>query len=223
MDIMKFEAQRMLTCIVLLLILTDFASSHTVITYPGWRENVLKSSGTVEDTNGLGVGLSEKSNGTKELLYPYGQEWIYPCGGAPTSTNRTKWPIKGGAFAFQPGWFPGHKTAFIYVNIGLGTQPPNISQVLVPPFQLVGPTADPYPGTFCLMHIGVPETLGVKKGDNATLQLIETAGHGAALYNVSIFPGGGGMGEGRYEGAMLRTSLDSASTSRSLIRTRLKK
>ena len=41
----------------------------------------------------------------------------------PTSTNRTKWPVTGGAVGFQPGWFSGHKTALLYVNLGLGTEP----------------------------------------------------------------------------------------------------
>lgn len=52
------------------------AKGHTVIVYPGWRENNLHSNGTVDETNGAGVAI--RSN-TSELLYPYGMQWIYPC------------------------------------------------------------------------------------------------------------------------------------------------
>lgn len=32
---------------------------------------------------------------------------MYPCGGMPMSTNRSLWPVSGGALAIQPGWFTG--------------------------------------------------------------------------------------------------------------------
>jgi hypothetical protein len=104
----------------------------------------------------------------------------------PTSTNRTKWPVQGGAISLQPGWFPGHKTAFIYFNLGLGAIPPNMSDPMLPPFQIVGPTSNPYPGTFCLPQVPLPANITVNVGDLATIQVIETAIHGAALYNVGI-------------------------------------
>ena len=106
-----------------------------------------------------------------------------PGGGMPTSTNRTLWPVKGGAVAVQPGWFSGHATAFIYINMGFGTIPPNMSNPLVPAFQIIGPTRDPYPGSFCLPQVPLPVNASVKIGDNATIQVIETAVHGASLYN----------------------------------------
>lgn len=102
----------------------------------------------------------------------------------PTSTNRTKWPIGGGAVSFQPGWFPGHSSAFIYINMGLGTVPPNMSHPVVKPFAISGPTNEPYPGTVCLPQVPLPADVDVKIGDHATIQVIETAQHGAALYNV---------------------------------------
>ena len=102
----------------------------------------------------------------------------------PLSTNRTKWPVNGGAVGVQPGWFQGHKTAFFYVNLGLGTMPPNMSHPMVPAFQIVGPTANPYPGSFCLPQVPLPANITVNVGDNATIQVVETAVHGAALYNV---------------------------------------
>lgn len=102
----------------------------------------------------------------------------------PISQNRTKWPVSGGAVAVQPGWFPGHQTALIYVNIGLGAVPENMSHPVVPPFQITGPTNNPYPGTFCLPQVPLPANVSMKVGDKATIQVVEVAKHGAALYNV---------------------------------------
>lgn len=99
------------------------------------------------------------------------------------SQNRTKWPIKGGAVAWQPGWFSGHQTAYIYINMGFGNVPLNYSNVMYSGLQIVGPTNLPYPGTFCLPQLPLPANHTVQVGDNATIQLIETAVHGAALYN----------------------------------------
>lgn len=130
----------------------------------------------------------------------------------PTSNNRTKWPINGGAIALQPGWFQGHATAFFYMNLGFGTNgpdngPPNMSFPMLPVFQIQGPDAFPYPGTFCLPQVPLPKWNGtVNVGDNATIQIVETAIHGAALYTVSLCPhrihpvvlrsGGNGSGRG---------------------------
>lgn len=104
----------------------------------------------------------------------------------PTSTNRTLWPINGGAVAVQPGWNTGHKTAFFYINLGFDTVPINMSNPMVPPFQIVGPSKDTYPATFCLPQVPLPVNASVKVGDNATIQVIETGIHGGALYNVCI-------------------------------------
>ncbi|KAL2117698.1 hypothetical protein VTJ04DRAFT_7358 [Mycothermus thermophilus] len=147
------------------------ASAHTVITYPGWRGNNL---------------ITNES-------FPYGMQWMYPCGGMPTTKNRTYWPTTGGALAFQPGWFSGHQTAMIYVNIGFGNEgpadnpdlqgPPNMSHPLIPPFQILGPTKNPYPGTVCLPQVPMAADVHPKPGDLATIQLVELAVHGAALYS----------------------------------------
>ncbi|KAJ5512480.1 hypothetical protein N7463_002032 [Penicillium fimorum] len=165
---------------VLLLLCLGLAQAHTVITYPGYRGNNLYTNGTIAQANGLGVGYDAK-NGS--LIYPYGMQWIYPCGGMGRSTNRTKWPVSGGALAFQPGWFPGHGTALIYVNLGFGEIPDNMSHSVVPPFQLVGPTNNPYPGTVCLPQVPLPVNVTVSPGDYATIQVVEVAKHGASLYN----------------------------------------
>jgi hypothetical protein len=92
----------------------------------------------------------------------------------------------------QPGWFAGHAESTIYINLGLGTDGPDggpefMSAQLNPPFQIQGPSDNPYPGTFCLPQISVPAAMGVKVGDQATIQVIETLPSGAALYNVSPF------------------------------------
>ncbi|KAK4144946.1 uncharacterized protein C8A04DRAFT_10975 [Dichotomopilus funicola] len=164
----------MLSSTLLTVASAALASAHTVITYPGWRGNSLITNST----------------------FPYGMQWMYPCGGMPTTTNRTFWPTTGGAIAFQPGWFSGHATAFIYINLGYGNEgpefapglhgPPNMSHPMVPPFQIIGPTKNPYPGTVCLPQVALPADAGdfnIKAGDNATIQVVETALHGAALYS----------------------------------------
>ncbi len=105
----------------------------------------------------------------------------------PTSQNRTKWPIGGGAVSIQPGWFPGHALAFFYINMGYGNEPLNYSHVMLPVFQIVGPSNSQYPGSFCLPQVPLPANYTPQIGDNATIQIIETAQHGGALYNVSLF------------------------------------
>lgn len=107
-------------------------------------------------------------------------------GGMPTSTNRTKWPIGGGAISLQPGWFPGHSLALFYINMGFGNEPLNYSHSMLPVFQITGPSNVQYNGSFCLPQVPLPANYTPKVGDNATIQVIETAQHGAALYNVSF-------------------------------------
>lgn len=106
--------------------------------------------------------------------------------------NRTYWPTTGGALAFQPGWFQGHQTAFLYVNIGVGSEGPdggplNMSNPMVSPFQLLGPSNGPYPGTVCLPKVSLPTNWTMSPGDNATIQIVEIAAHGAALFSVCFF------------------------------------
>jgi hypothetical protein len=151
---------------ILALATSALVQAHTVITYPGWRGDNLITNDT----------------------FPYGMQWMYPCGGMPTTTNRTLWPLKGGAIAIQPGWFQGHATAFFYINLGFGTDgpgggPKNMSFPMTNVFQIVGPDKNPYPGTFCLPQVPLPANTTVNVGDNATIQVVETALHGAALYS----------------------------------------
>lgn len=103
----------------------------------------------------------------------------------PLTTNRTKWPVRGGAIAFEPGWFQGHATAFMYVNLGEGTVPQNFSLSMIPAFQMNGPSREQYEGSLCFPQVPLPANFTAKVGNNATIQIIETAVHGAALYSVS--------------------------------------
>jgi hypothetical protein len=106
-------------------------------------------------------------------------------GGMPMSTNRTLWPIKGGAIAIQPGWFPGHSSAQFYFNMGYGNEPLNYSHAITN-FAITGPSNVQYEGTFCMPQVPLPTGYEPKVGDNATIQVIELAQHGASLFNVSI-------------------------------------
>ncbi|MCJ1258071.1 hypothetical protein MMC24_005901 [Lignoscripta atroalba] len=101
----------------------------------------------------------------------------------PSTTNRTKWPVTGGAIAFQPGWFPGHSTAFMYINLGEGTIPQNMSLPMLPVFEITGPSKDPFPGGVCFPQVPLPANFTARVGDNATIQIVETAIHGAALFS----------------------------------------
>lgn len=74
----------------------------------------------------------------------------------------------------------------MYVNLGDGSMPQNFSLPMVPVFQITGPTKQPYPGTICLPQVPLPANYSAVLGGNATIQVVETAVHGAALYNVSF-------------------------------------
>ncbi|KAL0769062.1 hypothetical protein CaCOL14_008370 [Colletotrichum acutatum] len=138
------------------------AHGHTVLSYPGWRGNTFITNET----------------------YPFGMQWTYPCGGLGVTQNRTYWPISGGALAVQPGWNSGHKMALMYINLGLGESPKNYSMVMVPRFQLTGPSNQEYEGTFCLPKVPLPAGVTPKEGDLASIQVVEAAQHGAALFSV---------------------------------------
>jgi hypothetical protein len=59
-----------------------------------------------------------------------------------------------------------------------------MSNPMVPPFQLLGPSNGPYPGTVCLPQVPLPAGWVMNEGDNATIQIVEIAAHGAALFSV---------------------------------------
>ena len=107
----------------------------------------------------------------------------------PISNNRTLWPVGGGAVGLQPGWFSGHSSAFLYINLGDGNIPENYSLNMQSVFEITGPQNTIYPGSICLPRVSLPVNYTAVVGQNATIQVIELAQHGAALYNVSLlFP-----------------------------------
>ncbi len=65
-----------LSAIPILSLLTSLVSTHTIITYPGWRGDNLHTNGTTEETDGLVVAPARNGSG---LLHPYGMQWEYPC------------------------------------------------------------------------------------------------------------------------------------------------
>ena len=148
--------------------------AHSVITYPPWRGNNLISNDS----------------------FPFGMARTYPCGGMPLTTNRTNWPLDGsGAFAFQPGWSPGHGVNSVFINLCLGAgsgnnarEVQNCSLTITGAMELRGPTDEQYEGTVCLPRLGLPKGVTPKKGDLASIQVVQVVKHGAALYSVSTRP-----------------------------------
>lgn len=106
--------------------------------------------------------------------------------GVVRSTNRTAWPINGGALSL----IPVHPFALTTINIALGndinedidTNPYNIPMVAL--FNQTGANS-----TFCLPKIKIPKLIAPKvaNGVNATIQVIQLTGTGAALYSVCGF------------------------------------
>ncbi|KAF5498013.1 Uncharacterized protein CGCS363_v008570 [Colletotrichum siamense] len=139
----------------------SLATAHVEISYPGWRGNNIITNET----------------------FPFGMQWMYPCGGLNVTQNRTHWPLEGGAIALQPGYNNGHQSALMYVNIGLGEVPSNFTTVMVPMFHLTGPTNEAYDGTVCLPHVPLPRSVEPKEGDLATIQVVQAARHGGALFS----------------------------------------
>lgn len=189
------------------------SSAHTVLTYPGWRgDNLITNDSFPYGMQWMYPCKSPRPRSLSPLVAPPAS--VIPAqspsirpstspwrqhkltshppagGGHPTTTNRTYWPTTGGALSFQPGWFQGHATAFLYVNMGFGTDGPdggpwNMSFPMVAPFQILGPSKNPYPGTVCLPQVPLPANTTVQPGDNATIQVVELAVHGASLFSVS--------------------------------------
>ncbi|KXJ89751.1 hypothetical protein Micbo1qcDRAFT_196540 [Microdochium bolleyi] len=162
--------------------------AHIAITYPGSRGNTFPKNGTVAQSDGLVVATI--ANGS-EPIYPYGMAMAYPCGGLPTTTNRTLWPLTGSApIILQPGHQANHDWGIIFVNIGLGTTPANFSTQMIHEFSFTFPSAKEYDNQICLPDVSLPQTVRdavgaglVKAGDNATIQVVETAKHGGTLHS----------------------------------------
>ncbi|KAG0130697.1 hypothetical protein HOY82DRAFT_486311 [Tuber indicum] len=132
---------------------------------------------------GRGGGLV---NGHFTVIYPqqrgysYDTQFHFPC--IPPTTNRSQWPTSGGALSL----IPIHAFALTTVNIALGSDidenilsnPYNVS--MVPLFNQTGANS-----TFCLRKIKIPKKIvgDVADGVNATIQVIQLTGTGAALYS----------------------------------------
>ncbi|RPB09956.1 hypothetical protein P167DRAFT_547707 [Morchella conica CCBAS932] len=119
-----------------------------------------------------------------EVMYPAQRRYVYhdqfkfPY----PSVNRSSWPVAGGALSFVPI----HAFALTTVNIALGnnidenidSNPYNVP--MVPLFNQTGGNA-----TFCIPKIKIPKKIAseVADGVNATMQVIQLTGTGAALYS----------------------------------------
>lgn len=73
----------------------------------------------------------------------------------------------------------------MYINLGDGTVPQNYSLPMQTVFGIMGPNNTAYIGSICMPQVPLPANYTAVVGNNATIQIIETAQHGAALYNVS--------------------------------------
>lgn len=61
-----------------------------------------------------------------------------------------------------------------------------MSHNVVPAFSIDGPANVQYDGSFCLPQVPLPANVSLQVGDNITIQVIELAQHGAAIYNVRV-------------------------------------
>ncbi|TLD15569.1 uncharacterized protein PgNI_00600 [Pyricularia grisea] len=164
MKLPQTAASLLIRSLIISLAWISTTTAHHVITYPGTRGNNL----VVNET------------------FPFGMQWTYPCGGLAPTTNRSFYPLTGGAFAAQPGWFRGHSESLWYINLCVGEEPRNCSQPITSVFRIRGPAGDnPFPGTFCIPHLPLPEGLGLKAGDKASIQAVQTHIHGAPAYSCA--------------------------------------
>jgi hypothetical protein len=146
-----------------LLAISKLVSAHFVITQPGWRGNTLKTNPD----------------------FPDGMQSELPCGGLGVSENRTAYPLSGpGAIAIQPGWFANNQDTTFTIAIGLGSDP-LIFPTILRSLRVLGPSNAPFPGTFCLLQISLPEIISPKEGDLATIQVIQLHRSGKSAYNCA--------------------------------------
>jgi len=116
----------------------------------------------------------------------------------PLSSNRTNWPVGGGAISIAPGLAPGFKNSFIYINIakteGNALAPGNFSHLAMPPLAITGKDdLNPWAGQFCLPQVPMPAGVQFNVGDSATIQVVQVAANGQAVYNcadVTLLPNG---------------------------------
>ena len=101
----------------------------------------------------------------------------FPCGSQDTvSDSRTPFPLTGGPIQLSME----HDQSAVQVLIGMGNNPGEaFNTVLLKTLQENGI------GKFCLGDVVIPTDLGVKQGDNATLQVVTNGDPTGGLYNVS--------------------------------------
>ena len=121
-----------------------------------------------------------------ELIYPPSRAFnedtlsTFPCGGQNTpSATRTPWSLSGGPISLKMG----HTSSAVQVLLGLGNDPGSaFNIVLLPTMQ------ENAPGSFCIAGVtgSIPASLGIRDGDNATLQVVSNGDPAGGLYNVSF-------------------------------------
>ena len=102
----------------------------------------------------------------------------FPCGGQDQiSSNRSMFPLTGGPIQLTME----HDRSNVQVLLALGNDATNaFNTVLVPTLQEEGI------GKFCLSDVRIPESLGVREGDNATIQVVTNGDPNGGLYNVCL-------------------------------------
>ncbi|KAG9236702.1 hypothetical protein BJ875DRAFT_482010 [Amylocarpus encephaloides] len=105
-------------------------------------------------------------------------QWISPCAGVnqTASTNRTAWPLTGGAVSLDLH----HPWGYVFVNLGIGTDYPSFNISLTP--SLLNVTGN---GTFCLPAVTLPGGVAISEGTNASIQVVTSGASGSALYNCA--------------------------------------
>ena len=128
----------------------NLVSAHYDLVYPSWRG---------------------------DSYIPPASQWLYPCAGINTTTNRTMWPTTGGSLIMDLH----HPFTYFWMNLGLGDEVASFNVSLTPnlPYNETGN------GTLCLPHVPIPEDANVTEGAVGSLQIITVGDSGSALYNVS--------------------------------------
>lgn len=104
----------------------------------------------------------------------------FPCGGAnKPSPSRTQWSLTGGPIQLDLG----HERSLVQVLLGLGNDVgENFNITLLPTVQEEGP------GEFCFENVAVPASLGLRQGQNGTIQVVTDAHSDGGYYNVCVPP-----------------------------------
>lgn len=100
----------------------------------------------------------------------------FPCGGQDTVGDRTPWPIKGGPIQLNME----HDEANVQVLLGLGNDVGNHFNIVLQPT-----VSERGLGDFCLGDVVIPASLGVKDGQNATIQVVTNGDPNGGLYNCA--------------------------------------